>query len=218
MVLDELAPALKSVRNGLMNRLEEVDVDDLRKRGSRYAEVASRSARRSAKVARQKLATRMRPRPRRRVPVPVVGLLVVGAAAAAGVGYLLMQDRRRRDAIAGKVTMLQQGARQRYAELGGVTGAVDKVRTRVGAPAPELDEAALEEQVKEVVAEGGKPTAGLKVTVEGRTAYLRGAVDDPAAVDSVAERVHGVNGVVAVVNLTTTPARAAAGNNKKSSS
>ena len=31
------------------------------------------------------------------------------------------------------------------------------------------------------------------------------------------ERVHGVDGVVAVVNLTTTPARAGASNNKKSS-
>jgi hypothetical protein len=32
--------------------------------------------------------------------------------------------------------------------------------------------------------------------------YLRGAVSDTAFVDAAAERVHGVPGVVAVVNLT----------------
>src|SRR5205807_3834090 len=117
-VFGDLFPALESVRNGLMKRLEEVDVDDLRKRGARYAGVASKTARKRAKVARQQLATRMRPRPRRRVPV--IGILVVGAAAAAGIGYLLLQDRRRREAVTGQVGKLQTGARQRYAELGGV--------------------------------------------------------------------------------------------------
>jgi hypothetical protein len=194
-----------------MNRLEDVDVEDLRKRGARYAEVATKTARKSAKAARKNLATRVRPRPRRRVPM--VGILVVGAAAI-GIGYLLY-DRGRREAVAGRVNRLQHGARERYAELGGFGGAVGKVRDRVGATAPEVDEAALEEQVREVVAAGGKPVAGVKVTVEGRTVYLRGAVDDPGAVDATAERVHGVDGVVAVVNLTTTPARAGASNNKK---
>jgi len=195
-----------------MKRLEDVDVDDLRKRSARYAEVARKGAGKSARAARETLVARVRPRPKRRVPL--IGLLVAGAAAAAGIGYLLY-DQKRRQAIAGQVGKLQQGARQRYAELGGFTGAVDKVRDRVAAPVMEFDEAALEEQVRQVVAEGGKPPAALKVSVEGRTVYLRGAVDDPAAVDAVAERVHGVNGVVAVVNLTTTPARAGAGNNKK---
>ena len=198
-----------------MKRLEDVDVDDLRKRSARYAEVARKGASKSARAARETLAARVRPRPKRRVPI--VGLLVAGAAAAAGIGYLLY-DRKRREAIASQVNKLQQGARQRYAELGGVTGAVAKVRERVTPPVMELDEAALEEQVREVVAEGAKPLPGLKVSVEGRTVYLRGAVDDPAAVDAVAERVHGVSGVVAVVNLTTSPARATAGNSKKSTS
>jgi hypothetical protein len=197
-----------------MRRLEDVDVDDLKKRGTRYAEVARKGANRSAKAARRSLATRMRPKPRPRTPV--IGILVVGAVAA-GIGYLLLYDRRRREKIAGQVNKLQQGARQRYAELGGLTAAVDKVRDRVGAATPALDEAALEEQVKQVATEGGKPAAGLKVAVEGRTVYLRGAVEDASAVDAVAERVHGVPGVVAVVNLTTAPARAGAGNSKKSS-
>jgi osmotically-inducible protein OsmY len=43
----------------------------------------------------------------------------------------------------------------------------------------------------------------VDVAVEGRTVYLRGSVDDPAAVDAAAERIHAVDGVVAVVNLTT---------------
>src|SRR5207237_10327650 len=91
-LLGELRPNLESVRDGLMNRLEEVDVEDLRKRGSRYADLARKTANKRAKFARQKLATRMRPRPKRRFAVPVVGILVVGAAAV-GVGYLLPQDR-----------------------------------------------------------------------------------------------------------------------------
>jgi osmotically-inducible protein OsmY len=43
------------------------------------------------------------------------------------------------------------------------------------------------------------------VEVEGRTVYLKGAVADPAAADAAAERAHAVEGVVAVVNHTTTP-------------
>ena len=213
--MDGIIRSLDTVRNRLMNKLEEMDVEDLRRRGVRYAEVATKSARKSArksaKAARKNLMTRVRPQPSRRVPI--VGILVVGAAAA-GIGYLLY-DRGRREAIAGQVNRLQHGARERYAELGGLGGAIGKVRERVGAVAPELDEAALEEQVRQVVAAGGKPVAGVKVTVEGRTVYLRGAVEDPGAVDATAERVHSVDGVVAVVNLTTTPARAGAANNKK---
>ena len=45
--------------------------------------------------------------------------------------------------------------------------------------------------------------AMLAVLLTGGTVYLRGAVADPASVDAAAERAHGVPGVVAVVNLTT---------------
>src|SRR2546428_6383189 len=93
-ILNELISALESVRTGLMRRLEDVDVDDLKKRGARYADVAKKGANRSAKAARRSLATRMRPQPRRRAPM--IGILVVGAAAA-GIGYLLLYDRRRRE-------------------------------------------------------------------------------------------------------------------------
>jgi BON domain-containing protein len=204
-----------------MKALREVDVDDLRARGSRYAGVAAKgagqgavSARKTAELARRNLELRVRPR-RRPSRVPLVAVLVAGAAVAGAVGYLLY-DRERRARVLGRAARLQHDARSRYAELGGLTGAVDKVRTRVATGAPELDEAALEEQVRKVVDEGGAPVKAVKVSVEGRTVYLRGAVHDPAAVDAAAERVHGVDGVVAVVNLTTTPARAGSGNSKKS--
>jgi osmotically-inducible protein OsmY len=61
----------------------------------------------------------------------------------------------------------------------------------------------LKNRVEEAMAAGGNRPSGVDVSVEGRTVYLRGAVDDPAAVDAAAERIHGVDGVVAVVNLTT---------------
>jgi hypothetical protein len=206
-----------------MKALRDIDADELRALGLRYAAIAAKgagegagSARRTAELTRRNLEQRMRPR-RRRSRMPLVGVLVVGAAAAGAVGYLLY-DRERRAQMLGRAARLQQGAQSRYAELGGLTGAVGRVRTRVGTGAPELDEAALEQQVREVVDEGGAPVKAVKVSVEGRTVYLRGAVDDPAAVDAAAERVHGVEGVVAVVNLTTTPARAGSGNSKKSQS
>jgi osmotically-inducible protein OsmY len=132
---------------------------------------------------------RVQPRRQRVSPWGVAGItgIVLLGAAAVGIG-IVMYDRERREAARRRLNDVQSLARDRYAEL---TGG----RTRA--------EADLEERVRQAISNGGAPPQDLDVVVEGRTVYLRGGVSDPAAVDAAAERIHGVPGVVAVVNLTT---------------
>jgi hypothetical protein len=180
--LDVAIGALDQARGTLAQRLDDIDMDAMRKRGVRLAG-----------SVRSDVQRRMRP-PRRRVSpwgmAGIAGLVVLGAAAA-GIGYVAY-DRERREAARRRLTDVQSRARERYAEL---TGG----RTRA-----EVD---LEDRVRQAIADGSVAPQGLDVVVEGRTVYLRGAVSDPAAVDAAAERIHGVAGVVAVVNLTTSAAR-----------
>jgi hypothetical protein len=176
--LDTAIGALEQARGILIKRLEEIDMDAMRKQGFRLAG-----------SVRSDLRRRVQPRRRRVSPwgaVGIAGLVVLGAAAA-GIGYMAY-DRERREAARRRLADVQSRARDRYAEL---TGG----RTRA--------EADLEERVRQAIADGGNAPEGLEVVVEGRTVYLRGGVSDPAAVDAAAERIHGVAGVVAVVNLTT---------------
>lgn len=189
--LGGLIVGLEKLRGRLSRGLDEVDLEELRRLGSRYAATVQRS-----------VGGRLRPRPRRRFPW--AGVAALGATAVA-VGILFC-DKGRRDALKGQAARLQENARRRYAELGGLGGAVEKVKSRWSGGGVALDEAQLEARVREALtADPGAP-AGLKVSVEGRTVYLRGAVEDPAAVDRVVERVQALEGVVAVVNLTTSPA------------
>jgi hypothetical protein len=170
-----------------VQRLDEIDLEAMRKQGTRLAG-----------SVRSDLERRIRPRPRRRIsPWGVVGItgLVVLGAAAVGVGYVAY-DRERREAARRRLTGMQVRARERYAEL---TGGRTRAETELG------------QRVEQAIREGGPAPSGLEVVVEGRTVYLRGAVDDPAVVDAAAERIHGVPDVVAVVNLTTRNARQEAG-------
>jgi BON domain-containing protein len=185
-------------RGALAQRLDDIDMEAMRKRGSILAG-----------LVRSDLQRRMRPERRRPSPgamLGIAGLAMLGLAAA-GVGYVISNRERRewalkrRDVARKRMEEMRSGVRERYAEL--TSG-----RTRA--------EAELEERVEKAVSEGGKTPEGLETVVEGRTVYLRGAVADPASVDAAAERAHGVPGVVAVVNLTTsrsgdqrTPANAA---------
>jgi hypothetical protein len=227
--LEQVAGAVDAARAAVVAQMGSVDVGDLKQRGSRlaasaqgqgsrYADKARKQGRRYAFLARRhgpryaekirlSLEQRVRPRPKRaRWPL---ALALTGAVAAVGVGVgVALYDRERRQRLAGGVGKLQQGARQRYAELGGLTGAVGKVTGRGHDGAS--SEAALETKAREAISAGGTPPESLKVSVEGRTVYLRGAVDDPAFVDAAVERIHAIEGVVAVVNLTTTTAGASA--------
>lgn len=174
--------ALDLTRMALVKRLDELDLEDMRKRGYRFAG-----------AVRSDIERRVRPRRRRVSPRGVAGIagLVFLGAAAVGIGYVVY-DRERREATRKRLTDMQAKAKDRYAELtGGRTQA----------------EAELESRVKQAISSGGASPEGLEVVVEGRTVYLRGAVADSSAIDRAAERAHGVPGVVAVVNLTTLAAR-----------
>jgi hypothetical protein len=177
--LEVAVGALDQARGTLVQRLDEMDLHAMRRRGVRLAG-----------SVRTDVERRIRPQPPRRVsPWGVVGItgLVVLGAAAVGIGYVAY-DRERRQAARRRLTDVQSRARERYAEL---TGG----RTRA--------EAELEERVRQAISNGGGAPQGLDCAVEGRTVYLRGAVVDPAAVDAAAERIHGVPGFAALVNLTT---------------
>jgi len=165
-------------RGTLARRLDEIDLEAMRKRGTRLAG-----------SLRSDVERRVRPRQRRVSPWGVVGItgLVALSAAAAGIGYVVY-DRERRESARQRLNEMQAKARERYAELTG------------GRTASEAD---LEARVKEVIGDGGTAPGGLEVVVEGNTVYLRGSVADAGGVDAIVERVHGVPGVVAVVNLTT---------------
>lgn len=183
--LHEAIAALEQARGTIARRLDEIDLEAMRRRGYKVAG-----------SLRSDVERRVRPRQRGLSPWSIAGIagLVALGAAAAGVGYVVY-DRERREAARRRLTGMQARARERYAEL--TSG-----RTEA--------EAELQARVREAIAEGGTPPSGLDVVVEGRTVYLRGAVADPAFVDAAAERVHGVPGVVAVVNLTTGAAGAKA--------
>lgn len=166
------------VREMLAQRLDDIDLDAIQKRGTKLAG-----------AVRSDLQRRIRPKRRGPSPGAMIGLagLALAGLAAAGVGFLAY-NRERRDAARKRLAEVRSGVRERYAEL--ASG-----RTKA--------EADLMEQVSKAIAEGGHMPDGLETVVEGRTVYLRGAVADPASVDAAAERAHGVPGVVAVVNLTT---------------
>jgi hypothetical protein len=219
--LDELSRTYELVRELLIQRLGDVDTTTMRKRGSEYASRwASRLddidktklQRRGYKAAgglRKQVERRVRREPERRPRWPIAGLVAIGAGLAA-VGWLVY-DAGRREAVRRRLTEAPSRARERYADLGGVGGAVNRVSGRSNG-----QEQDLKQQVEETIAQGGTRPAGLEVSVEGRTVYLRGRVDDPAAVDAAAERVHSVPGVVAVVNLTTgSAAPVQSGNNNQ---
>jgi hypothetical protein len=175
--VDEFVRTLEQARSRMVHRLNDLDFKAMRKRGARLAG-----------SLQSELQQRVRPRRRRGFPGGGTGIagLVAAALAGAAVAYLLTSEQRRR-AAQERLAGVGRQARQRYAELtGGRTPA----------------EADLEARVQEAIAAQGTPE-GMEVAVEGRTVYLRGTVPDPAVVDQAAERIHAVDGVVAVVNLTT---------------
>jgi hypothetical protein len=170
---------LDAARAGLARRLQDTSFEEMRKQGYKQANA---------------MRTRWgRQRQQDRTPY-VIGL--AGAAAvlgvAAGIIGWVLYDRERRDNVGERLNSLQSQARQRYADL---TSSLADGRKNGGTD--------LKPKVEQAIAAGGSRPDGLDVSVEGRTVYLRGSVSDPAAIDAAAERVHGVPGVVAVVNLTT---------------
>ncbi len=202
--LSELAKTYELVRDELTDRLDGLagridDLDTRRLRGRAYT---------SARQLRSSVQDRVRPmtraRSRRRFPW---GLLVLGGLTF-GLAWLLY-DQRRRDMIQGRITQIGARTREQVAPnmKNGISGAVDGMMGKVRSGGRALDEMALKTEVEAAITgigEGGGLPDGLQVAVEGRTVYLRGMVVSTVA-DQAAARAQQVEGVAAVVNLTTVP-------------
>jgi BON domain len=138
--------------------------------------------------------------------IPVKQIVLAGAALGLiATAAVALSDRRRRQAIQRRIGEVSSAARERYTQLGGVSGAVQTFRSRAHHPSSNGSE--LRGQVIQAIESQGEMPTGLQIQVEGRTVYLEGQVVDPAAADVAAERAHSVSGVVAVVNHTTTAPR-----------
>lgn len=199
--LEEILGVIDGLREQVATRLSEVDTDQFRKRAGKLAVEASRRSREARRQAEGRL------RPRRRRGPGIAAFLIVGAVGA-GVAYVLADAGRRRR-LTESVRNLTSGARGRLDE-NGVTGAVDGMMTKLR-PAADLQGAALKTEVEGALAAQGAVPAGLEISVEGRTVYLRGTVADAAALDRAMERIQELPGVVAVVNLTVPVEAGAAG-------
>ncbi len=199
--LSELAKTYELVRDELADRLDDLAgrIDELDSRALGSRAYASAAAMREKVEKRAQQVQKMRPGRRRSFPW---GWLVLGAATL-GLAWLLY-DGRRREMIRGQVTQLSSRA-SAGAGGNGVSSAVDSVMGKVRRQPSLLDEERLRSEVESAIAaaEGGMPE-GLQVAVEGRTVYLRGAVEAGRA-DTAAGRAQAVEGVAAVVNLTTPP-------------
>ena len=127
--MNELVRTLDAFRAVVAKRIDEIDVDEMGKRGTRMAG-----------SMQKELGRRVRPRRRGLPASAVAGIagLVLAGVAVAGVGFLLY-DRERREEARRRLNGVQSRARERYAEL---TGARSQ------------DENELEARVREAVAAG----------------------------------------------------------------
>lgn len=200
--VEELLAAFESFRQQVLARLAAIDTDELRSRATGLAREADRRSR----DARRRAERRLRPKPRRRGAGLTAAVVVFGVGATL---YYVLSDAERRRRLTGSIQSLGRGARGQMNGIG-VSGAVDGVMSRVRPGSVELAGTALQTEVEGALAAQGGAPAGLEVSVEGRTVYLRGTVADPASLDRSMERIQELPGVVAVVNLTI-PAEAGAG-------
>ena len=204
---DGLGRTYGTLRGLVAERVSEVDTMQIRKQGDALrGQGGQLAASMRDSIARQidRLPVTVPGRkPRRRFPVVPVAAAGAALGMAAAAAYLLY-DRKRREAVRGRLNQVGGAARERYVQLGGVGGAMQTVRARVQRGTGS-DGTELRSRVVTAISGGGELPSGLDIDVEGRTVYLKGKVTDAAAADSAAERAHSVDGVVAVVNRTTTP-------------
>lgn len=201
-VRDQLTGNIGQVRSGVVSRLANVDTAALKSQGQA---LAAQGLDYAGEVRRQVEKTGVpvpflpQPKPQKASRWPLAAILVgVGIGVAATAAWLLY-DRKRRDAVQKRLNQVQSAAYDRYVNLGGVQGAIQGVRGKVNG-------SDLKDKVVAAISGGGEFPKGLEVEVEGRTVYLKGEIQDAAAADAAAERAHTVEGVVAVVNHTTSPA------------
>ncbi|MBO0746502.1 MAG: BON domain-containing protein [Candidatus Dormibacteraeota bacterium] len=198
---DQLASNLGQVRSGVVSRLGDVDTAALKKQGQTLkAQGLDYAAEVRRQAEKRGVPLPFLPEPRRKSRRwPLAAILAGVALGVAGATAYFLYDRQRRESVKQRLNQVQSAAYDRYTNLGGVQGAIQGVRGRVNG-------SDLKDKVVAAISGGGEFPQGLEVEVEGRTVYLKGEIADAAAADAAAERAHTVEGVVAVVNHTTSPA------------
>lgn len=192
--LDDLVRAFEAARDEIMARVAKLDTGELRGQALKMS-----------KQARRRAEQRIRPRRRS----PNLPLLALALGLGAGIGYLLV-DANRRNQVRSGVARFGETARDRMDGMG-VSSAVDGVMSKVRPNnSAALQDGALKSEVEAALGSSGLP-AGVDLSVEGRTVYLRGTVSDTPGLDRSMERIQALPGVVAVVNLTV-PAAAGSAN------
>ena len=207
--LDELMRAFEAARDEILDRVSKIDTDEFVDRAVKMTDRAAKISGRAAKMsrtARQLAESRVRPK-RRSLNIPLIALaLGIGAAA----GYVLV-DAGRRQRMRTGVTRLTENAKDRIEGMG-VSGAVDGVMNKMRPNnSAAVQDGELRQEVQSALGSEGLP-AGLDLSVEGRTVYLRGTVTDSAQLDRSMEKIQSLSGVVAVVNLTVPAAAAGSAN------
>lgn len=198
---DELAKNLGQVRSGVVSKLADVDTTALKKQGQALTDqVLAYVTEVRRQLEKKGIRADFLPQPKpKRSRWPLAAILAGIGLGVAGATAFFLYDRQRREAVKQRLNQVQSAAYDRYTNLGGVQGAIQGVRGRVNG-------SDLKDKVVAAISGGGEFPKGLEVEVEGRTVYLKGQVADAAAADAAAERAHTVEGVVAVVNHTTSPA------------
>ena len=183
---EELADQFKRLSRTARGRVqEEIDLDDISKQLNRLSTRARK--RLESEIERRR-------RPRRNFP----WALVIAAGVGVAVGVYLATDAERRRQLRERAGTMYDQARERMPKV------AERVRSKA-------DEAATKAAVEAaILSELGSPPGHLDVEVEGRTVYLRGRVEEPGFVDRAVEVAKGVDGVVAVINLTVEPESAPA--------
>jgi osmotically-inducible protein OsmY len=147
--------------------------------------------------------------------------LVIGAAAgAAGVWFLDPNDgARRRNVVRDKaLKYVREGGAEAERKASYVAGQAKGVAHEAaptgdkGEPAERLNDPALARKVEtEIFRPADAPKGEVSVNVEDGVVYLRGEVEDPETIRTLAEDAAKVEGVRRVENLLHTPGTPAPG-------
>jgi hypothetical protein len=191
----DLDRAFTKMRDDLADRLDDVDVDSLRKQLRQISDViADRFERGYGRVQ-----DRVRPQ-RRPNRLPVALMVLIGSIA--GMAFLFY-DSRRREMMRERMMQLQGEAKRQLPDMRNkASQAVGSMRARGMGSNGGAEQARLKTEVEAAI-KGGQADlpAELEVEVEGRTVYLRGSTSDRAMLDQAVDRAQSVEGVSAVINL-----------------
>lgn len=177
------------------------------RRAVKIAAIATRTIYRTGRGVGQLKARRAQPIPK----APAGAAFVAGAATGVGTAYLLdpQNGTRRRKIARDKLLKLgRRGAREagRKAQYAaGVAKGAAAEAAGAGEGTADLNDPALARKVEsEIFRDAEAPKGQVNVSAVAGVVELRGAVDDPASAERLANQAKEIEGVREVRNLITT--------------